>query len=113
MCRRLSLEADQLSVTLSDHDGLLAIPPRGAMLHLWLGWSNSGLVDKGPYTIDETGGDYTGTIAYYRDEKSGTKKTITAGDQSKPHRLRYLYSIKSSAKRVVDREWKRLQDIGG
>ncbi len=37
MCRRLSLEADQLSVTLSDHDGLLAIPPRGAMLHLWLG----------------------------------------------------------------------------
>ncbi len=83
------------------------------MLHLWLGWSDSGLVDKGPYTIDETGGDYTGTIAYYRDEKSGTKKTITAGDQSKPRRLRYLYSIKSSAKRVVDREWKRLQDIGG
>ncbi|TEJ30474.1 phage late control D family protein, partial [Pseudomonas aeruginosa] len=48
------LEADQLSVTLSDHDGLLAIPPRGAVLHLWLGWSDSGLVDKGNYTVDET-----------------------------------------------------------
>ncbi|HHQ3689200.1 phage late control D family protein [Pseudomonas aeruginosa] len=48
------LEADQLSVTLSDHDGLLAIPPRGAVLHLWLGWSDSGLVDKGTYTVDET-----------------------------------------------------------
>ncbi|MDV7831876.1 phage late control D family protein [Pseudomonas aeruginosa] len=48
------LEVDQLSVTLSDHDGLLAIPPRGAVLHLWLGWSDSGLVDKGTYTVDET-----------------------------------------------------------
>lgn len=32
------MEADQLDITLSDHDGLLAIPPRGATLRLWLGW---------------------------------------------------------------------------
>ena len=38
-----------------------------------------------------------------------TEKTITAGDQSTPRRLRYLYSTKASAKRAVDREWKRLQ----
>nr|WP_059392480.1 phage late control D family protein [Pseudomonas toyotomiensis] len=48
------LEADQLDITLSDHDGLLAIPPRGATLHLWLGWSDTGLIDKGTYTVDET-----------------------------------------------------------
>ena len=48
------LEADQLSITLSDHDGLLAIPPKGAILQLWLGWSDSGLVDKGSYILDET-----------------------------------------------------------
>jgi phage protein D len=48
------LEADQLSITLSDHDGLLAIPPTGAVVRLWLGWSNTGLVDKGTYTVDET-----------------------------------------------------------
>lgn len=48
------LEADQLDIALSDHDGLLAIPPRGAVLRLWLGWSDSGLVDKGSYTVDET-----------------------------------------------------------
>ncbi|WP_412763261.1 phage late control D family protein [Pseudomonas aeruginosa] len=54
-------------------------------------------------------GNYTGIIAYYRDEKSGTEKTISAGDQSKPRRLRYLYSTRASAKRAVDREWKRLQ----
>lgn len=48
------IEADQLSITLSDHDGLLAIPPKGAVVRLWLGWSNTGLVDKGTYTVDET-----------------------------------------------------------
>lgn len=47
------LEADQLSLTLSDHDGLLALPPKGALLHLWLGWSDTGMVDKGSYTLDE------------------------------------------------------------
>lgn len=48
------LEADQLSITLSDHDGLLAIPSKGAKLQLWLGWSDTGLVDKGTYIVDET-----------------------------------------------------------
>ena len=48
------LEADTLDIQLSDHDGLLAIPPRGAVVHLWLGWSDTGLTDKGTYTVDET-----------------------------------------------------------
>ncbi|MDH4560650.1 phage late control D family protein [Pseudomonas sp. BN411] len=47
-------EADQLDIELSDHDGLLAIPPRGATLQVWLGWSDTGLVDKGTFTVDET-----------------------------------------------------------
>ncbi len=47
------IEADQLSINLSDHDGLLSIPPKGAVLRLWLGWSDTGLVDKGTYTVDE------------------------------------------------------------
>ncbi|MDQ7987300.1 phage late control D family protein [Pseudomonas sp. G34] len=48
------LEADTLDIQLSDHDGLLAIPPRGALVRLWLGWSDTGLIDKGSYTVDET-----------------------------------------------------------
>lgn len=48
------IEADQLTLTLSDHDGLLAIPPKGAIIRFWLGWSDTGLVDKGTYTVDET-----------------------------------------------------------
>lgn len=48
------LEADQLNLSLSDHDGLLEIPPRGAAVRLWLGWSDTGLIFKGSYTVDET-----------------------------------------------------------
>jgi len=48
------LEADQLSISLTDHDGLLSIPPRGAEVQLWLGWTDTGLVYKGSYTVDET-----------------------------------------------------------
>jgi phage protein D len=46
-------EADQLDITLDDSDGLLEIPPRGAIVSVSLGWSDSGLVDKGQYTVDE------------------------------------------------------------
>lgn len=47
------MEADQLDIQLSDHDGMLAIPPKGAEVQLWLGWSDTGLVDKGTYKVDE------------------------------------------------------------
>lgn len=50
-CR--SDEADQLDITLSDHDGALALPRMGAVLHVALGWTDTGLVDKGTYTVDE------------------------------------------------------------
>ncbi len=48
------LEADQLDIALTDHDGLLSIPPLGAELQLWLGWVGTGLTYKGSYTVDET-----------------------------------------------------------
>lgn len=48
------MEADALDIQLSDHDGALAIPPRGAKIELWLGWSTTGLTYKGSYTVDET-----------------------------------------------------------
>ncbi|MFY9326422.1 MAG: contractile injection system protein, VgrG/Pvc8 family, partial [Georgfuchsia sp.] len=47
------MEADQLDLCLDDADGRLSLPPRGAALHLWLGWEAEGLTDKGTYTVDE------------------------------------------------------------
>lgn len=46
-------EADTLEITLDDADGALALPPRGAVLALELGWAHSGLVNKGEFTVDE------------------------------------------------------------
>ncbi len=40
-------------MTLSDHDGLLDIPTRGASLSVALGWQTSGLIEQGSFTVDE------------------------------------------------------------
>lgn len=50
---RRGLEADQLDITLSDHDGRLAMPAHGAELYLSLGWKGQPLVDRGTYIVDE------------------------------------------------------------
>jgi len=46
-------EADQLDIVLDDSDGKLALPPKGALLKLWLGWKGKELIEKGGYTADE------------------------------------------------------------
>lgn len=43
-------EADQL---VDDTDGLVALPIRGAVLSLYLGWKGFSLVSKGRFTVDE------------------------------------------------------------
>ncbi len=53
---------------------------------------------------------YTGLIAWYRDPKTGQQHKLTEGDQAKPRRLTHLYQSKASAKRALDREWKRMQE---
>ncbi len=49
--------ADTLEITLHDADGLLALPPDGALLSVWLGWERGtgvtpGLVAKGSFKVD-------------------------------------------------------------
>ncbi|MGK6329147.1 phage late control D family protein [Erwinia sp. DT-104] len=46
-------EADQLDLELDDADGLLAMPVRGAVIKLFLGWKGQALVGKGEFTVDE------------------------------------------------------------
>ncbi|EWH02049.1 phage late control D family protein [Halomonas sp. BC04] len=50
---RRGMEADQLDIVLSDHDGRLALPSRGAELQLAIGWHGEGLVERGTYIVDE------------------------------------------------------------
>ncbi|CAE6856274.1 phage late control D family protein [Paraburkholderia domus] len=46
-------DADTLMLSLDDSDGILAIPKRGDVLRLSLGWSDTGVVDKGSFTVNE------------------------------------------------------------
>ncbi|WP_250870422.1 phage late control D family protein [Hafnia paralvei] len=46
-------DADQLDIELDDSDGQLAMPARGAVLSLFLGWKGSALIGKGQFTVDE------------------------------------------------------------
>lgn len=46
-------EANQLDLDLDDSDGKLAIPRTGAKIRLQLGYVETGLVDKGSFTVDE------------------------------------------------------------
>lgn len=70
------IEADQLSITLSDHDGLLAIPPTGALIRLWLGWSDTGLIDKGTYTVDEAEHSGTPDVLTIRARSADLRKSL-------------------------------------
>lgn len=48
------LVVDSVDIELNDADGMLSIPPKGAIIQVWLGWSNTGLFDKGKYKVDST-----------------------------------------------------------
>lgn len=58
------LEADTLDLMLDDSKGDIDIPPRGAKITVKLGWPDTGVVDKGTYTVDEI-------------EHSGSPDTLT------------------------------------
>lgn len=45
------LESDELEISLSDHDGALAFPPRGAIITFKMGWQHIGLTDKGSFIV--------------------------------------------------------------
>ncbi|WP_048765522.1 contractile injection system protein, VgrG/Pvc8 family [Acinetobacter sp. 243_ASPC] len=48
------LVVDSVDIELDDSDGKLSIPPKGAKIQVWLGWSNTGLIDKGVYKVEST-----------------------------------------------------------
>lgn len=48
------LVTDSVDITLDDADGLLDIPPIGAELQIWIGWQDTGLIDKGKFKVSST-----------------------------------------------------------
>lgn len=48
------INSDTAEIYLDNRDKVIAIPPKGAELHVYIGYADSGLVDKGLFTVDET-----------------------------------------------------------
>lgn len=62
-------DADELSITLDDHDNKLELPKRGVVLQCWLGYTDVGTQDMGTFTVDSV-------------EWGGTPDTITVKAKS-------------------------------
>jgi len=45
-------QADDLRLSISDHDGAVALPKKGAVIEAAIGWGNV-LIPKGKFTVDE------------------------------------------------------------
>lgn len=52
-------DADQLDLTVSDHDGTLKLPRTGVTVDVALGWDTTGLTSLGTFTVDEV--EHAGT----------------------------------------------------
>lgn len=70
------IESDSIEIELSDHDGLIEIPPKGAEIEAWIGWSNIGLVYKGKYIIKERSHSGTPDVLSLRAESADLKSTF-------------------------------------
>lgn len=72
------LTIDTVDIELDDSDGKLNIPPTGATIQVWLGWSNTGLVDKGIYKVESTSHrgapDVLSISAFANDVSEGLKQ---------------------------------------
>lgn len=67
--------ADELTISVDDSQGDIALPPRGAELSISLGWQGEPLIYKGVYIVDEVSHsgppdriDITARSADFRDE---------------------------------------------
>ena len=67
-----------MDIDLDDSDGQLEIPPEGAIIQVWIGWSNTGLVDKGKYKVESVthrgAPDVLSISAFSNDVSEGLKQ---------------------------------------
>lgn len=96
-------EVDSLDLTLSDHDGLLEIPNKGAVIEAWLGWQHSGLVYKGSYIVKEAEHSGTPDTLRIRATSADMKKTLK---QKKERSFDNITLIEIVAKIAIEQELK-------
>lgn len=95
-CR--GFEADQLDINLDDSSGNLAMPERGAVAELWLGWQGEQLIYKGKYTVDEISHAGTPDVLTIRARSAD----LTSGLNTQRERAWHNTSVASILNTIAD-----------
>lgn len=80
-----NLDADELTLTLDDHDGALALPKRGVKLQCWLGFEDAGIHDMGIYIVDSSEWSGTPDTISIRAKSADFKSSLKSGHSQSYH----------------------------
>lgn len=90
-------EADELTVSLSDHDGKLALPPKSAEISIALGYIETGVVDKGSYKITEVSWSGTPDTLHITAQSADTSDRFSEAKEKSWHKTSLKEIIESIA----------------
>lgn len=81
-------DADELDISLDDHDGALEIPNRGAKLKVAIGWAGAtnGLVEKGVFIVDEVRHSGTPDVLTIRARSADLRASLSIKKERSWHR---------------------------
>ena len=80
-----NLDADELTLTLDDHDGALALPKRGVKLQCWMGFEDAGIHDMGIYIVDSSEWAGTPDTISIRAKSADFKSSVKSGHSQSYH----------------------------
>ena len=79
-------EADQLDITLDDHDGQLELPKRGVKINCQLGFVGEALHDMGDFVVDEVEWGGTPDQLVVKASSANFKSSLKSGKSRSFHR---------------------------
>lgn len=80
-----NLEADELAITLDDHDGALELPKRGVKLQCWMGYEDAGIHDMGTYVVDSCEWSGTPDTISIKAKSADFKSSLKSGRSESYH----------------------------
>ncbi|WP_227671465.1 contractile injection system protein, VgrG/Pvc8 family [Psychrobacter sp. 72-O-c] len=80
-----NMDADELSLTLDDHDGALELPKRGVILQCWMGYTDAGIHDMGTYVVDSSEWSGSPDTISIRAKSADFKSSLKSGHSESYH----------------------------
>jgi len=101
-------KSDTVQITLDNRDNRIALPEVGAVLEIYLGFLETGLVYMGRYVVDDLSGDlFPATLTI------SAKAADTAGDKEPLLQIRHRHASQDEAQSAADRALQRSKRASG